>query len=251
MLRKKLIKGWGLVYSNKVQMALSIQQTTDFNASSIIFSKIRKNKNGGKAVYLNGPASSKIRLEIPYMRAPFGLSSFTDEASKRVSYSLDLSFDNDPQIEDLMNKFRVIDELVIKTVAENSQEWLGKKYGIPVIKEALYKPLVKPGKGDYPSTMKLKILNDPKTGEFVPEAYNARKENVPLDSIEKGQKVKCIIDISQIWFIDNKFGVTVRLLQCLLEPSKKLPRFAFQNVEAPEGAEEEIEDDGDEMVDED
>jgi hypothetical protein len=214
-------------------MALSIQQSTDFNASTVVFSKLRKNKNGGKSVYLNGPNNRKLQLEIPKMRAPFGLSTFTDEKSTNTSYTLPLSFDSEPDIQNFMNSMKALDELIIKTVADNSQEWLGKKYGIPVIKEALYKPIVTPGKGDYPSTIKLKVLNDPKTGEFVPEAYNYNRENVEMTAIEKGQKVTCIIDINQIWFIDNKFGVSIRLLQVLLEPSKKLPRFAFKNVEAP------------------
>jgi len=52
-----------------------------------------------------------------------------------------------------------------------------------------------------------------------------------------------IVDFNQIWFIDNKFGVTARLKQCLLEPSKKLPSFAFQGV--PAETEEELEDEGD------
>jgi hypothetical protein len=231
-------------------MALSIQQSTDFLPSSVVFSKLRKNKNGGKSVYLNGVNNRKLHLEIPKMRAPFGLSTFTDEASKKITYSLDLSLDADPEIQEFAKKMQELDDLIIKTVADNSIEWLGKKYGIPVIKEALYKPLVKPGKGDYPGTIKLKILQDAKTGEFVPEAYNYQRENVELTSIEKGQRIKCIVDIAQIWFIDNKFGVSVRLLQCLLEPSKKLPRFAFQNVEAP--PEEDVEEEGEEEeVDED
>jgi hypothetical protein len=67
-----------------------------------------------------------------------------------------------------------------------------------------------------------------------------------MTSIEKGQRIRCIIEINQIWFIDNKFGVSVRLQQCLVEPSKKLPRFAFKDVEEPP-AEDEVEDDGDEV----
>jgi hypothetical protein len=225
-------------------MALSIQQSTDFLASSVIFSNLRKNKNGGKSVYLNGPNSRKIQLEIPKMRAPFGLGTFTDEASKKITYSLDLSFDAEPEIANFMNKMKELDDIIIKTVADNSVEWLGKKYGIPVIKEALYKPLVKPGKGEYPGTIKLKVLQDAKTGNFQAEAYNYQRENVELTSIEKGQRVKCLITIAQIWFIDNKFGVSVRLEQVLLEPSKKLPRFAFQNVDAPPAADDA--DDGEE-----
>lgn len=72
-----------------------------------------------------------------------------------------------------------------------------------------------------------------------------------LDSIEKGQKALAIIDINQIWFIDNKFGVTIRLQQVLIEKSVKLPSFAFQGVELPdEELEVDVEIDEIEEVDE-
>jgi hypothetical protein len=80
--------------------------------------------------------------------------------------------------------------------------------------------------------MKLKILTK-SDGSFVPEAYNMQRESVSLDTIEKGQKVLAIIDLNQIWFIDNKFGVTIRLQQVLLEQSEKLPSFAFQGIDLP------------------
>jgi hypothetical protein len=228
-------------------MSLQVQKASTFDASSVTFSKLRKNKNGGKAVYLNGAGNRKLYLQLPYMRAPFGLSTFTDEATKKTSYSLDLSFDkNDESMLKLQETFKKFDESVVKVVAANSQEWLGKKYNEAVIKEALYKPLVRPGKDDYASTMKLKVLIDSKTGDFVPEAYNTSRDQVPMTSIEKGQKVMCIVDINQIWFIDNKFGISARLQQVLLEPSKKLPSFAFQDVETGDepveaGEEEEYE----------
>jgi hypothetical protein len=61
-----------------------------------------------------------------------------------------------------------------------------------------------------------------------------KKEPVALDTIEKGQKCVAIVDFNQIWFIDNKFGVTIRLQQTLLEQSAKLPSFAFQGLDLPE-----------------
>lgn len=223
---------------------------TDFDLSAVCFSKLRKNKMGGKAVYINGTNNNKLYLQLPYMRAPFGLSSYTDENTKRTSYSLDLSFDpTDAEAVKIEEKMKVLDELIVKTVADNSQEWLGKKYNVAVMKEALYKPLVRPGKESYPASLKLKVLFDNKNDKFIPEAYNSRRENVSLDSIEKGQRVMTIIDINQIWFIDNKFGVSVRLQQVLLAPSKKLPSFAFQDVETDEVDAEEAEDEDDEEVD--
>jgi hypothetical protein len=46
----------------------------------------------------------------------------------------------------------------------------------------------------------------------------------------------CIVDFNQIWFIDNKFGVSVRLSQVLCEKSQKLPSFAFQGVAGVSGS---------------
>ncbi len=228
-------------------MSLSIQQASDFSASSVNFSKLRKNKNGGKAVYLNMGDNKKLYVQLPFMRSPYGLSAYTDEATGRTSYSLDLSFDPDNAgAMDIYKKLGELDDLIVNTVAANAKEWLGKEFNVAVLKEALYKPILRPGKEPYPATIKLKVLTKA-DGSFVPECYTMNRDMVSLDSIDKGQKAMAIIDINQIWFIDNKFGVTIRLQQVLFEKSAKLPSFAFQGLDPPEQEEEdEIEEDVDE-----
>lgn len=233
-------------------MSLAIQRSSEFSPASVGFSKLRKNKNGGKTVYLNGGDNKKLYIQLPFMRSPFGLSAFTDEGTGRTTYSLDLSFDPDnTEAMELHNKLKELDDIIVNTVAENSKEWLGKEFNVAVLREALYKPIVRPGKEPYPSTLKLKIATKP-DGTFVPEAYNMKREAVSLDTIEKGQKVMAIVDVSSIWFIDNKFGATIRLQQALIEQSSRLPSFAFQGLDLPETDEvdEDIEIDEDEEVDE-
>lgn len=231
-------------------MSTNIQRYEQFDPSSVILSKMKKNKNGGKTVYINAPENKKLYLQLPFMRSPFGLSAFTDEATNRTSYSLDLSFDKDNEDAcTLMEKLTELDNKIIATVAENSKEWLGKPYNIEVIKEALYKPLVRPGKDDYPSTMKLKLMTKP-SGEFIAEAYDSSHKSIPVDGIEKGQKCMCIVDFNQIWFIDNKFGVSVRLSQVLCEQSQKLPSFAFQGIETAHSEGDADEDEEECMIDE-
>lgn len=215
-------------------MSLTIQQSSEFSPANVQFSKLRKNKNGGKAVYLNAGDNKKLYLQFPFMRSPYGMSAFTDETTGRTSYSLDLSFDPDnEEAMALHEKLKELDDIIVNTVAANSQEWLGKEFNVEVLKQALYKPMVRPGKEQYPSTIKLKILTKP-DGTFVPESYSMQKQAVPLDSIEKGNKAMAIVDLNQIWFIDNKFGVTIRLQQALFEQSAKLPSFAFQGVNLPD-----------------
>ena len=36
-----------------------------------------------------------------------------------------------------------------------------------------------------------------------------------MNTIEKQQRVMCIVEINQIWVIDGKFGVSMKLLQVL------------------------------------
>ena len=212
-------------------MSNNIQVSNNFEPSTVTFSQLKKNKNGGKSVMLSQDNKKKLYLQLPFMRSPFGLSAFTDEATNKTSYSLDLSFDTDN--EDAMmlsSKFTELDDIILKTVTENSKEWLGKSYDINVIREALYKPLVRQGKEGYPNTLKLKVQTN-QSGDFIPEAYNSDRELIQVDQIEKGQKCMCIAEINQIWFIDNKFGVSVRLSQVLCGESTKLPSFAFQGLD--------------------
>ena len=140
-------------------MSLSIQQSSEFSPASVQFSKLRKNKNGGKAVYLNAVDNKKLYVQLPFMRSPYGLSAYTDEATGRTSYSLDLSFDPDnAEAMALHEKLSELDDIIVNTVAENAKEWLGKEFNVAVLKEALYKPIVRPGKEQYPATLKLKVL---------------------------------------------------------------------------------------------
>jgi len=212
-------------------MSNNIQVSNQFEPSTVIFSALKKNKNGGKSVVLTRGDKKKLYLQLPFMRSPFGLSAFTDESTNKTSYSLDLSFDNDnEEAQELATKLRELDEIILNTVATNSKEWLGKKYDINVIREALYKPLVRQGKEGYADTLKLKVQTN-SAGEFISEVYNSNREQISMDDIERGQKCMCIVEIGQVWFIDNKFGVSVRLSQVLCGESNKLPKFAFQGLE--------------------
>jgi hypothetical protein len=229
-------------------MSNNIQVSQQFEPSTVTFSQLKKNKNGGKSVMLNRNNKKKLYLQLPFMRSPFGLSAFTDEATNKTSYSLDLSFDTDNEdAMQLSSKLTELDEIILKTVTENSKEWLGKAYDINVIREALYKPLVRQGKEGYANTLKLKVQTN-QTGDFIPEAYNSDRELIQIDEIERGQKCMCIVEINQIWFIDNKFGVSVRLSQVLCGESTKLPSFAFQGLDNDQ--DELIEEIMDDLIDE-
>ncbi len=228
-------------------MSQSIILPTEFDPSTVVFSSMKKNlHNAGKTVYINLENSKRLMMQLPTMKAPFGLSSFTDEASGKTTYNIPLSLDiNNDNTNGMKDKLDQLDEMVVKAVENNSKEWLGKKYNMAVIKEALYKPVVKPARDEkYSPTVTVKVLcaGD---GKFVPKFYNEARDEVDPNQIEKQQELVCIVSIPSIWFVDNKCGVTMRLEQCLMKKSNKLEPFAFRNQD------EGVEDDEEELIDED
>lgn len=237
-------------------MSITITPASEFNADNIEFSAMRKGKMGNKTVYINTSDSKKLYVQLPFMRAPYGLSAYTDESTGRTSYSLDLSFDSDnTEAMELMQRLEELDSKILDTAAENSEQWLGKKFHRDVLAQALYKPLIRVAKDpQYPNTFKAKIMCKP-DGSFVPEVYNFQREQVDLDTLQKGQRCCAIVNFASLWFIDSKFGCTVRLSQLLLDRSEKLQSFAFVGLELPEAAPatdaaSEEEDDIDEGVEE-
>ena len=209
-----------------------ITPVANFDVSNVTFSDLRKNKMGGKVVYLSGPNRKKLQLEFPKMRAPFGVSEFVDQNTGKSSWSLNLSLEGH---DDLRQKLEALDNAIVKTVATNSKKWIGKQHSETVLRDALYSPIVKqPTDEKYAPTIKLKILAD-ENNKFKPEAYNMDQELVDLRDLEKGQSLNTIVEISQVWIIDNKFGVSMRLSQALLHPTDKLSGFAFQTVNTKSG----------------
>ena len=229
-----------------------IRPIDQLDVNSVAFSNINKNEKGGKAVYLSLPGKQKLLFQLPVMRAPFGLSNYVDKASGKSSYSLSLDLANHPEI---ATQFRALDDKVVDFAVANSEALLGKRYTREVIREALYKsPLRKDKEGKYADTLYLKVMTTRDEKSFAVEAYESNRKPTDLSSLEKGRNVITIIEVSQVWAVDNKFGVSVRLMQILFAPKTELRGFSFVGVDeiAPSGTVEEGEgEDEDEDVVED
>ena len=203
-------------------MASSVIKFSDLSLSDVTFSDIRKNaNNGGKTIYLNGRGKSKLFVQLPKMKAPFGLG--INEYDGKTSYSLPMTAD-DPTFVDFLKKF---DDMVVAKVVENSETYLGKSMNETVVREALYTALFKPPSDEkYAPLFKTKILAN-HDGTFLPQVFTTDREPFDLNKLEKGQYVTAIVHIPSIWFVGTKFGVTVRLQQLRVTPSQKLTEYAF------------------------
>ena len=203
-------------------MASSVIKFSDLSLSDVTFSDIRKNaNNGGKTIFLSGRSGTKLYIQLPKMKVPFGLG--VNEYDGKTSYSLPMAAD-DPTFVDFLKK---LDDLVVTKIVENAETYLGKAMNETVVREALYTALFRPPSDEkYSPIFKTKVLTN-QDGTFVPQVFTTDRQAFDLNKLEKGQYVTAIVHIPSIWFVGTKFGITARLQQLRVTPSQKLTEYAF------------------------
>lgn len=217
-----------------------------FDINSVNIGEVLKNKKGGNIVYIKYDDLKKLTIQTPLMSAPFGISTYVDEANNTKKYTIDLSFkgeEEDPKIALFKKKMQMFDDFLIEEGTKNSKAWFGKNQKKEVV-EALYRPLVKPSKEPekYAPTMKVKILAS-KEDEFQVEAYKyTDKSKFDFKDIAKGAKVQMILEASSIWFVGKtQFGITWVLKQARVQQPEKLLGYSFRDDSDDEEDEEEEE----------
>jgi len=195
----------------------------NFSIDNLVFSEVKKNSKGGKYVLMTDNGQD-IYLQLPALPAPFGLSEPHDEVKE---YSLSLSLTD----ETVLQKMKEIEDQVILYVAEYSKDIFGKVIDKNVLRDVMFNPIVKMPKdeGKYSPTMKLKASTG--NGKYTAEFYRSSKEKLEISDITKGSRIETIIKIGQIWVIDKKFGVSLKLEQAKVHMSTKISGYAFTDDE--------------------
>jgi hypothetical protein len=213
---------------------------TDLKVSEIVSSGVTANKYGGKAIYLNGPGRSRLMFQLPPLKAIVGLK---ESEIAPGTWNMPLSLDN----EAVLKVFKDLEDFTIDTIVNNSAELTGKKLTRElIINGDSWKPFLKNSKKEgYAPILRMAPQVDRVTKKFLTEAYNSNREPVPLESLDKGQRVSCIIEIASIWKSTMGYGLSVRLHQVMFAQSSKLAPCAFLPASEPapmdEDDEEEVE----------
>ena len=234
-------------------MANTIVLPKNFDTNELTFDVVKRNAMGGNVVYFKYENHPKLIMQTPVVAAPFGLSTYTDDKTGAVKYSLDISFrgmEEDPKVQLFHDKMSEFDNFLMNAAVSNSKEWFGKKQSKEVV-ENFYRPLVKPSKdpSKYAPTMKFKIMTK-RDGTIDVDTYDSNRNKVNLqDVLAPGAKLQAIIEAGSVWFVNKTmFGISWKLVQVKVLPSDKITSFSFQ--EDSDNEEEEVEAEGEEEYEE-
>jgi hypothetical protein len=250
----------------------SVIDGSKLDLSLITFGKINRLANGSKSVrvsYNGGP----LTIQTPIMNIPWGVNPPYSEKDKKdddapaqpsadgkgkmSKWSLQMSFkgidpkSKDPNIQRL-NKFlenmKGLDELFLKKVVENRQEWFDdNKKMSPDTAEAIYERFYtksirersnKVTKEAYPPSI------DPKVncldGEFQCNVFNMSgdKYDKPIDKINlKGSSGIGILRLTNFYIQQSRCGATWTLMRLRADEQAALGDFGFVDFDEEEKSE--------------
>ena len=212
-------------------------------ASDMKYTKPKVNSVGGRSVgIVNSKTSTVLNLSSPLMLT-WGVQSFTDEKSGKVSYDLALQFPNEgfetPATKKFLENMSAFEKKIKEDAITNSKEWFSKPKMTADAVDALWTPVLK-----YPKnkdtleadttrahTIKVKLpfwdgawkeleLYGVDMQPVFPDPMNPSLS--PQDLIAKGSHIAVSIQCGGIWFANGKFGVTWKLFQAIVKPKMSL-----------------------------
>ena len=241
---------------------MSFVKASNFDLSNITFSNVRK-MGLAKMVFVN-KHNEKIRLQLPKMSVPFGMSKFRPEGDidgKGDSYKLSVSFygeNENPEIKQFKTKMEALDELIVENIQKNHKEWLNSKKDTITkdqIIEDKFSPNVKQSEtktkdGEkYPAIFEMKLdrqkNNEEFTGKFVSDkksnqellVFNENKEKLELNEtnyeqvIPKGCHVVTLVELVYI-SITTKVSCKWKLVQAkVYNTQKTITEYAIEDDE--------------------
>jgi hypothetical protein len=206
----------------------------------------------------------------------WGIADFVDEKTGESDgkYSMSLNFPNGDYAtaatNQLLDKMKAFETQILNDAVKNSEAWFGEEQPLAVVKHSFY-PVLKYSKDKVtkkidpskPPSLRAKVPNY--NGRWGIEIYDTKSDRIfpcenenmtPMDFIPKMSNVACVIQCGGLWFGGKGWGLTWKLVQCVVKPKEVVSVYGkchiqlsmddiskMDNVPAVAGGEEE-EDEG-------
>ena len=206
--------------------------------SAVVYTKPKVTKSGGKSVgIISTKSKSALSISTPLMMT-WGISDFVDEKTGEFdgTYSMSLKFPNDDYSTTFLDKLKEFESQILDYAVKNSEEWFGKVQPREQV-EHNFSRFLKYTKvkgtnsidGTKPPSIRAKVpkngdkwnikVYDPNLNELFP---GDSKHMSPIDFVPKMSKVAAVLQCGGIWFGGKGWGVTWKVVRCVVEPPKEI-----------------------------
>ena len=212
-------------------MADTIIDGTQFNAQNIKYTSPKANASGGKSInILNKLTNSGLRLSTPLLLT-WGASDFENNGKFDMALQFPSEEYKNADTDAFMKNLIEFEEKIKADALVYSKEWFGKQHKSAEVVDALWSPMLKysrnkvTGEADIAKAPSLRVKIPYWEGVWKVEIYdeddnklfpNVQNPSVtPLDFLQKGVNVACLLQCGGLWFANGKFGITWKLVQAI------------------------------------
>jgi hypothetical protein len=233
---------------------------SDWNPQAIKYTAPKLNKQGGKAINLISTQKNRtLHISTPLMMT-WGISDFVNESTGESDgkYSMTLNFPNPEYANATTNaflqKFKDFENQILDDAVKNAELWWGEEMSREVAKHSFY-PLLKYSK--IKDTKKIDYSKPPSIRGKVPyydgkwgiEIYNTKNDLIfpcedhrltPVEFVPKLSNVACVLQCGGIWIGGKGWGVTWKVIQCVVKPKEVVSIYGKCQIQLSEEERETI-----------
>lgn len=172
-----------------------------------------------------------LRLQIPRMYMPFGLSGFTPEIGP-TKWNIDFSMkghDEEGNTVKLFHEFlKTIEGKIIESIKSQSE----LIFNAPMTDEELL-PMFNSNIKETPERepkfrVKVDTTMDEKVKPYIYDAEKNQLHNAPVNGLYSRNSGVAIVELNSVYFLNKKFGITWKLYQLVVHEPQRLKGFQFQ-----------------------
>uniref|UniRef100_A0A6C0AT05 Uncharacterized protein n=1 Tax=viral metagenome TaxID=1070528 RepID=A0A6C0AT05_9ZZZZ len=227
-----------------------ILPVNEWNTSAVRYMQPKISDRGSKSINIISTQTNRaLHLSTPLMKT-WGIADFVDEKGESDGkFSLSLNFPNGdyatPATTDFLTKLKAFENQILDDAVKNSEAWFGEEMSREVAKHTFF-PFLKYSKDKV--TKKIDLSKAPSIRAKVPnyggrwgvEIYDTKgkmlfpcdNENMtPMDFVEKGSNVACVLQCGGLWFGGKGWGITWKLIQAVVKPSERQSVFGKCHIQ--------------------
>jgi len=246
--------------SNTSKSSPVIIKMSEWNPSATKYMAPKVNDKGGKSInVISNQTNRSLHLTLPLMMT-WGITDFTDEKTGESDgkFSMSLNFPNSEYATNETNlalqKLKDFEEKLLNDAVANSEAWFGKKQSREIVEYGFF-PFLKYSKNkdtkaiDYTRAPAIRP-KVPKYGEdWKVEVYDTKMNLLfpspnlvsPIDLVPKQSNVASVISCGGIWIGGKGWGLTWKLVQCVVKPQIMESVFGKCHIQLSEEEVESIE----------
>ena len=218
-------------------VVLNLEQ---FNPQSIKYMAPRLNPSGGKSISIISTQTNRTLCLVTPSMMTWGISDYENKEGVRdgkfiISLCFPMDGRNTPTTDAFLEKVKAFEEKVLNDVVTNSKLWIGQPMKRDIAEFNMssslkYSKSKETGETDFtkPPSIRAKVpkydnkwnveIYDPQNNLIFPTENNGHLE--PSEYVPSLSSVVCIIQCAGIWVVNGKWGITWKLVQCVVKPKE-------------------------------